>query len=112
MNSANIYVNELQRITVFKVTVIDQRPDQLKVTYTGPISVTGPVKDNNGNLIYNVSLKIANTENAFDAWLDKNGGLREADGRYKVNFFFNVVDEISKDRVQVGDSFFFTEFSK
>jgi len=112
MNSANIYVNELQRITVFKVTVIDQRPDQLKVTYTGPISVTGPVKDSNGNLIYNVSLKIANTENAFDAWLDKNGGLREADGRYKVNFFFNVVDEISKDRVQVGDSFFFTEFSK
>lgn len=112
MNSANIYVNELQRITVFKVTVIDQRPDQLKVTYTGPISVTGPVKDSNGNLIYNVSLKIANTENAFDTWLDKNGGLREADGRYKVNFFFNVVDEISKDRVQVGDSFFFTEFSK
>ena len=37
--------------------------------------------------------------------------LRESDGRYKVNFFFTVVDEISKDRVQVGDSFFFTEFS-
>ncbi|MDY0082849.1 MAG: hypothetical protein RBR74_06690 [Ignavibacteriaceae bacterium] len=111
MNSANIYVKELQRITVFKVTILDQRPDQLKVTYTGPISVTGPVKDSNGNLIYNVSLKIASTENAFDSWLDKNGGLRESDGRYKVNFFFNVVDEISKDRVQVGDSFFFTEFS-
>ncbi|MDT3695855.1 MAG: hypothetical protein ROY99_05635 [Ignavibacterium sp.] len=111
MNAANIYVKELQRITVFKVTIIDQRPDQLKVTYTGPISVTGPIKDSNGNLIYNVSLKIANTENAFDSWLDKNGGLREADGRYKVNFFFNVFDEISKDKIQVGDSFFFTEFS-
>jgi hypothetical protein len=111
MNSADIYVKDLQRITAFKVTIVDQRPDQLKVTYTGPISVSGPTKDSNGNLIYNVSLKIASTENAFDSWLDKNGNLREADGRYKVNFFFTAVDEISKDRVQVGDSFFFTEFS-
>lgn len=111
MNSADIYVKDLQRITAFKVTIIDQRPDQLKVTYTGPISVSGPTKDSNGNIIYNVSLKIASTENAFDSWLDKNGNLRESDGRYKVNFFFTAVDERSKDRVQVGDSFFFTEFS-
>ncbi|HMN24702.1 MAG: hypothetical protein IT276_10090 [Ignavibacteriaceae bacterium] len=111
MNSADIYVKDLQRITAFKVTIIDQRPDQLKVTYTGPISVSGPTKDSNGNIIYNVSLKIASTENAFDSWLDKNGSLRESDGRYKVNFFFTAVDERSKDRVQVGDSFFFTEFS-
>jgi hypothetical protein len=111
MNSADIYVKDLQRITAFKVTIIDQRPDQLKITYNGPISVSGPTKDSNGNLIYNVSLRIANTENAFDDWLDKNGNLREADGRYKVNFFFTAVDERSKDRVQVGDSFFFTEFS-
>lgn len=111
MNSADIYVKDLQRITAFKVTIIDQRPDQLKVTYAGPISVSGPTKDSNGNLIYNVSLKIASTESTFDNWLDKNGNLRESDGRYKVNFFFTAVDEKSKDRVQVGDSFFFTEFS-
>lgn len=111
MNSADIYVKDLQRITAFKVSIVDQRPDQLKVTYAGPISVSGPTKDSNGNLVYNVSLKIASTENAFDSWLDKNGSLREADGRYKVNFFFTAVDQISKDRVQVGDSFFFTEFS-
>ncbi len=112
MNSADIYVKDLQRITVFKVSIIDQRPDQLKTTWTGPISVTGPTKDSDGNLVYNVSLKIASTENTFNDWLDKNGNLRESDGRYKVNFFFTVVDERSKDRVQVGDSFFFTEFSK
>ncbi len=112
MNSSDIYVQELQRITVFKVTIVDQRPDQLKVSWLGPIAVTGPAKDSNGNLVYNVSLKIASTENAFDNWLDKNGNLRESDGRYKVNFFFTVVDERSKDRVQVGDSFFFTDFSK
>ncbi len=112
MNSSDIYVQELQRITVFKVTVIDIRPDQLKVTWAGPISVNGPTKDSNGNLVYNVTLKIASTANSFGDWLDKNGNLRESDGRYKVNFFFTVVDEKSKDRVQVGDSFFFTEFSK
>lgn len=112
MNARDIYVQELQRITVFKVTVIDNRPDQLKITWNGPISVTGPVKDSNGNLIYNVSLKIASTSSAFDDWLDKNGNLRESDGRYKVNFFFIAVDERTKDRVQVGDSFFFTDFSK
>lgn len=112
MNSSDIYVQELQRISVFKVTIIDQRPDQLKVSWMGPISVTGPTKDSNGNLVYNVSLKIASTESAFDNWLDKNGNLREPDGRYKVNFFCTVVDERSKDRVQVGDSFFFTDFSK
>lgn len=111
MNAARIYVRELQRISVFKVTIVDSRPDQLKVTYTGPISVNGPVKDSNNNLVYNVSLKVATTERAFDDWLDKFGNLREPDGRYKVNFFFTAVDEISKDRVQVGDSFFFTDFS-
>jgi len=111
MNGSDIYVKDLQRISVFKVTVIDQRPDQLKVSWAGPIAVSGPTKDSNGNLIYNVSLKIASTENSFDDWLDRNGNLRESDGRYKVNFFFTVVDEKSKDRVQVGDSFFFTEFS-
>lgn len=93
MNARDIYVQELQRITVFKVTVIDNRPDQLKITWNGPISVTGPVKDSNGNLIYNVSLKIASTSSAFDDWLDKNGNLRESDGRYKVNFFFIAVDD-------------------
>lgn len=111
MNASNIYVKDLQRITVFKVTIVDQRPDQLKVSWIGPISVTGPVKDSNGNPVYNVSLKIASTENSFEDWLDKNGSLRESDGRYKVNFFCTVVDERSKDRIQVGDSFFFTEFS-
>lgn len=111
MNASRIYVRELQRITVFKVSIIDLRPDQLKITYTGPISVTGPIRDNNNNLVYNVSLNIASTERAFNDWLDKFGNLRESDGRYKVNFFFTAVDEISKDRVQVGDSFFFTDFS-
>lgn len=111
MNASNIYVKDLQRITVFKVTIVDQRPDQLKVSWIGPISVTGPVRDSNGNPVYNVSLKIASTENSFEDWLDKNGSLRESDGRYKVNFFCTVVDERSKDRVQVGDSFYFTEFS-
>jgi len=112
MNSRTIYVQELQRITAFTVTIIDNRPEQLKISYNGPISVTGPQTDANGNMIYNVSLKIAANETQFDDWTDKNEQLRESDGRYKANFFFTVVDDRTKDRVQVGDSFFFTDFAK
>lgn len=112
MNSGDIYVSELQRITAFKVTVLDERPEQLKVTHSGPISVSGPYKDAKGNLIYNVTLNIAPNETRFDEWMNRNSSLKEADGRYKANFFFTVVDEKSKDRIQVGDSFFFTDFSK
>lgn len=112
MNAQDIYVQELQRITAFTVTIIDNRPDQLKVSYSGPISVTGPQTDANGNKVYNVSLKIAANENQYDDWVDKNEGLRESDGRYKANFFFTAVDDRTKDRVQVGDSFFFTDFAK
>jgi hypothetical protein len=112
MSGSRIYVRELQRITAFTVTIIDERPDQIKVTYSGPISVTGPVKDSKGNPVYNVSLNLAATESKFDEWIDRYGNLREADGRYRANFFFTAVDERSKDRVQVGDSLFFTDFSK
>jgi len=112
MSSSDIYVKELQRITAFTVTIVDERPNQLKVTYLGPISVNGPQKDSRGNLVYNVSLRIASTESQFDDWVDRHGDLQEADGRYKANFFFIAVDEKTKDRVQVGDSFYFTDFSK
>jgi len=112
MNASDIYVKDLQRITAFTVTIIDKRPNQLKITYTGPISVNGPQRDSKGNLVYNVSLKLAATESRYDDWLERHGDLQEADGRYKANFFFIAIDEKTKDRVQVGDSFFFTDFSK
>ena len=112
MNASDIYVRELQRITAFTVTIVDARPNQLKVSYSGPISVSGPQKNSKGNSVYNVSLRIASTEARYDDWIDKNGHLQEADGRYKANFFFTVIDERTNDRVQVGDSFFFTDFSK
>ena len=112
MNASDIYVRDLQRITAFTVTIIDARPNQLKVSYSGPISVSGPQKNSKGNSVYNVSLRIASTEARYDDWIDKNGHLQEADGRYKANFFFTVIDERTNDRVQVGDSFFFTDFSK
>jgi hypothetical protein len=112
MSGSNIYVRDLQRITVFTVSIIDERPEQLKVAYSGPISVTGPVKDSKGNSVYNVSLNLASNENRFDDWLDTYGDLRDPEGRYKASFFFTVTDERSKDRVQVGDSFIFTDFAK
>ncbi|HEX2867810.1 MAG TPA: hypothetical protein VHO03_12250 [Ignavibacteriales bacterium] len=112
MNGSDIYVRDLQRTTVFKVTVSSQRPEDLNVAYSGPINASGPVRDSKGNLIYNVSLKAAPNEEKFDEWMDKTRPLREGDGRYKVNFFFVAVDKITKTRVQVGDSFYFTSFQK
>ncbi len=112
MSGSEIYVRDLQKVTSFTVKITDERIDQLKISYTGPITVTGPVKDAKGNLIYNVSLNLAPNQARFDQWLDKNENLREPDGRYRANFFFTVVDERTRDRVQVGDVFFFTDFSK
>jgi hypothetical protein len=112
MSGSDAYVRDLQRITSFTVRISDERPEQLKVTHSGPISVTGPIKDNRGNLVYNVSLNIAPNQQRFDQWAERNESMREPDGRYRANFFFIVVDEKSKDRVQVGDVFYFTDFSK
>lgn len=112
MDGSDIYVQELQRVTGFTVTVIDERPDQLKITYQGPISVTKPIKDAKGNTVYQVSLNLAPNERKFDEWLDRNSNLRTPDGKYKANFFFTIVDDKSKDRVQVGDAFYFTDYSK
>jgi hypothetical protein len=86
MSKADIYVKELQRITAFRVTVSDERIDQIKVNYTGPISVSGPTKDKEGNLVYNVSLNIARNEIKFDEWVERNENLEEADGTVQGKF--------------------------
>ncbi|MGE5429628.1 MAG: hypothetical protein ACM3QX_01035 [Syntrophomonadaceae bacterium] len=112
MKGSEIYAQDLQKTTVFKVTINTPRPEDLNIAYSGPITASGPVKDSKGNLIYNVSLKLAPNEEKFDEWMDKTRPLREGDGRYKVNFFFVAIDKITKTRVQVGDSFYFTSFQK
>ncbi len=112
MSKSYVYARELQRITCFKVTISDERMDQLKITHSGPISVYGPQTDNKGNFVYNVSLRLASSEEKFDEWTEKNENLREPDGRYKANFFFLIIDTRTKQRVQVGDSFYFTDFSE
>ena len=112
MDASDIYVTELQRITGFTVTIIDERFDQLKVSYSGPISVSGPSKDSKGNMVYQVSLNIASNEQKFNDWTDRNRDLRTSDGKYKANFFFTTVDQRTKNRVQIGDVFYFTDYSK
>jgi len=112
MDASDIYVTELQRITGFTVTIIDERFDQIKVSYSGPISVSGPSKDSKGNMVYQVSLNIASNEQKFSDWTDRNRDLRTSDGKYKANFFFTAVDQRTKNRVQVGDVFYFTDYSK
>lgn len=112
MNDSDIYVLELQKVTAFNVIISDDRPEQLKVTYRGPISVKGPFKNQDGNLVYNVSLNLSPTEELFSKWVDRFGDASETNGRYKVNFFFSITDTISKAHIEVGDSFYFTEYSR
>jgi hypothetical protein len=112
MDASDIYVTELQRITGFTVTIVDERFDQLKVSYSGPITVSGPTKDAKGNMVYQVSLNIASNEQKFNDWADRNRDLRTSDGKYKANFFFTSVDQRTKNRVQIGDAFYFTDYSK
>jgi len=112
MDKSQIYVKDLQRVTSFNVIVKDERTNQIKVNYSGPISVIGPRKDNKGNMVYNVSLKLAINENRFDDWVDRNEHLVDSEGRYKTNFFFTAYDTKSKQKVEVGESFYFTDFSK
>ena len=112
MDKSNIYVNDLQRSTCFNVRVSDERLDQIKINYSGPISVAKPRKDKKGDLIYTVSLNLVGNEDKFYDWIDKNNMEEDREGRYKVNFFFSAYDKKSKQKVEVGDSFFFTDFSK
>jgi hypothetical protein len=112
MDASTIYVQDLQRITDFNVTIKYARTDQLKISYTGPISISGPYKNNNGDMVYNVSLKLASTNQRFQEWLDHYGNLRDASGRYKTDFFFTAADEISKVKVVTGSTFYFTDFNK
>ncbi len=112
MDKADIYVKELQRTTCYSVFVKDERINQIKITYSGPISVSGPFKDKKGNLVYNVSLKIAPTEEKFETWADRHENLQDSEGRYKANFFFTAFDTKSKQKTEVGEAFYFTEFSK
>ncbi len=112
MDKPYIYVKELQRTTCFNVYVTDERLEQLKISYSGPISVSGPKKDNKGNLVYKVSLNLAANEDQFEKWVDRNEFSQDSEDRYKTNFFFKAYDTRSNQKVEVGESFYFTDFSK
>jgi hypothetical protein len=112
MDGSTIYVQDLQRVTDFTVTIKYDRPDQLKITHTGPIAVSGPFKNSKGDYVYNVSLKIASTNQRYQEWLDHYGNLRDANGRHKADFFFTAADQISKANVVIGDTFYFTDFER
>ena len=74
MDKSDIYAKDLQRTTCFTVKVRDERSEQIKVTHSGPISVTGPQKDKKGTLIYNISINLAtnvwglNLKMSADCW--------------------------------------------
>jgi hypothetical protein len=111
MDRNEIFVKDLQRTTCFKIYIKDERPEQIKISHSGPINVNGPLKDNKGNIVYTVSLNLAANEDRFERWADDNEHLLDSDDRYKINFFFKAFDMKSKHNIEVGESFYFTEFS-
>lgn len=112
MDRSDIYVQELQRSTCFNVTIKDERLEQIKISHSGPISVTGPTKDKKGNFVYMVSLNIARNQDRFNDWADRNDHLLDSEGKYKTPFFFTAYDTKSKQKIEVGENFYFTDFSK
>lgn len=111
MEGSRIKLAELQQVSCFKITIEDERPDQLKTSFTGPVTAAGPTRDSRGSLIFFVTPNIARTEEAFQAWVDRHGDAREADSRYKVNFFLNVSDSRTGEKFPpVGGSVYFTDF--
>lgn len=113
MEGSKIYLYELQQISCFRVFIEDERTDQLNISFSGPITATGPKNDSRGNLIYFVSPNLARNEDALDDWTDKHGDAREADGRYKVNFFINITDARTKEKFSpTGSAFYFTDYKK
>jgi len=111
MEGSRIRLAELQSVSCFKVTIEDERPDQLKVLFSGPVTAAGPTKDSRGNLIYFITPNIARIEDAFQSWIDKHGDAREADGRYKANFFINISDSRTGEKFPpTGGSIYFTDF--
>ncbi len=112
MDKGDIYVKDLQRTTCYTIEISDERLEQIKITYSGPITVAGPQKNQKGNIVYNVSLNLANSNDKFDEWTDRNEKMIDSEGRYKANFFFTAFDLKSKQKTEVGEAFYFTEYSK
>ncbi len=76
-----VSLRNIQNQVGYRVTIRDVAPEQLKVTFSGPVRVTQP-----GAGVYDVTLNFLTSKSAFDAWTEGK------DEPYSVAFNVTVVD--------------------
>lgn len=83
----NASIRQIQSVTAFRVNIDDDFPDQLEVSFKGPVTVT-----QKGNS-YDVKVNLINSKDQFDRFIDGK------DSPYQASFNVTVTDKISKKSV-------------
>jgi len=91
-------VTTLQGTTCFRVTVEDPYPEDLKVSYSGPITVK-----QNGSA-YDVTLNAFTSRAQFDNFTENKSSP------YSLGFTFSCVDNIAGYKVTAQQSFIFGDY--
>ena len=80
-------IRQIQSVTAWRVSIDDDFPDQLEVSFKGPVTVS-----QKGNA-YDVKLNIIGSKDQFDRFTDGK------DSPYTASFTITVTDKISKKTV-------------
>lgn len=91
-------VTTLQGTTCFRVTVDDPYPEDLKVSYSGPITVK------QSGSAYDVTLNAFTSRAQFDNYTENKSSP------YSLGFTFTCVDNIAGYKVTAQQSFIFGDF--
>ncbi|HEY5123650.1 MAG TPA: hypothetical protein VIK14_07935 [Ignavibacteria bacterium] len=83
----NASIRQIQSVTAFRVNIDDDFPDQLEVSFKGPVSIT-----QKGNS-YDVKVNLINSKEQFDRFTDGK------DSPYQASFTVTVTDKLSKKSV-------------
>jgi hypothetical protein len=83
----NASIRQIQSVTAFRVNIDDDFPDQLEVSFKGPVSVT-----QKGNS-YDVKVNLINSKEQFDRFTEGK------DSTYQASFTVTVTDKLSKKSV-------------
>jgi flagellar motor protein MotB len=83
----NASIRQIQSVTAFRVNIDDDFPDQLEVSFKGPVSVT-----QKGNS-YDVKVNLINSKEQFDRFTEGK------DSPYQASFTVTVTDKLSKKSV-------------
>jgi len=93
-------ISALQSTVGFRVTIVDDFPDQVDVTISGPVT-----KKEVGSKVYDVYLNYIHSKDEFDRFTSTRG-----DAPYQVAFTINVSDRIAPHKVSKSVQFVFGDW--